>query len=213
MPSKSKKPAKQSADDPDALKRLPDGGYRSGDGRFTVNQANGSWFLADHEMADDFGQPRVIGPMATLKDARVAIPRLRAEPIPLRKPIKQPPAKAKAAPAPKPETWLDGLEADDRKRAERIVRALEKEGLADADAVAQSFVEGKVDTTRVAARVLRARLDALLADADGDVRTLVDEVLKLVADSGGRTARDLPGWALVGVDADGTLTEDRLDIG
>ena len=209
----TQKQAKESADDLDALKRLPDGGYRSGDGRFTVEQANGSWFLADHEMADDFGQARVIGPLATLKDVRVAIPRLRSEPIPLRKPIKQAAAKAKAAPPPKPETWLDRLGADDRRRAERIVRALEKEGLTDADSLAQRLIEGRSDAAAVARRLLEARLDGLLADAKGDARAVVDAVVQLMAGGGARTARDLPGWALVAVEADGSITEDRIDLG
>ena len=210
----SKRETKEAAPDPDALKRLPDGGYRSGDGRFTVEQARGSWFLADHEMADDFGQPRVIGPLASLKDAKVAIPRLRSEPIPLRKPIKQAAAKAKTASPPKPETWLDRLDADERRRAERIVRALAKAGIdePDADGLAQRFVEGKADAAAVAQRMLRARLDALLADAGADARALADEVLGLVAGAG-RTGRDLPGWALVAVDVDGSVTEDRIDLG
>jgi hypothetical protein len=206
----STKATKTSGGDADALKRQPDGGYRSEDGRFTVEQANGSWFVADHEMADDFGQARVIGPLATLKEAKVAIPRLRSEPIPLRKPIKQAKPKAKEAPEPKPETWLDRLEADDRRRAERIVRALAKEGLTDADAdkLAQGFVEGKADAAAVAQRILRARIDRLV-DA-GSPRALVEELLELVTK--GRTGRDLPGWALVAVEPDGSATEERIEL-
>jgi hypothetical protein len=206
MPSK-KAPAPL---DPEALKRQPDGGYRSGDGRFSVEQANGSWFVADHEMADDFGQPRVIGPIATLKDARTATERLRTEPIRLRKPIKQAKPKARSEPAPKPETWLDRLVADDRKRAERIVRALEKEGFADADDLANAYVNGRADAAAIARRVLQARVDATVTDAGGDARALADRVLELV--TGGRTGRDLPGWALVAVEPDGSITESRLDL-
>jgi hypothetical protein len=209
---KATKPKDDAGGDPDVLKRQSDGGYRSGDGRFSVEQANGSWFVADHEMADDFGQPRVIGPLATLKDAKVAIPRLRSEPTPLRKPVKQTKPKPKAEPEPKPETWLDRLDADERRRAHRIVRALEKEGLADADDLAQGLVAGTADVAALAQRLIRARLDASLADADADARRLVDDVLELLAVDGGRTARDLPGWALVAVDADGSVTDRRLDL-
>jgi hypothetical protein len=207
MPSKkSPEPA-----DPDSLKRQPDGVYRTGDGRFSVEQGNGSWFLADHEMADDFGQPRVIGPFATLKDARVAIPRLRSEPIPLRKPIKQAKAKPKAEPPPKPETWLDRLDADDRKRAQRMVRALEKEGLADADEVAEASFSGAADPSALPQRILRARLDRLGDEAGDEGRATIDAVVELLSADGSRTGRDLPGWALVALEPDGSVTDRRLE--
>ena len=85
----SKKPTADASADPDRLIRQSDGGYRSADERFVVEQANGSWFVADQETADDFGQPRVAGPFATLKMVKEAIPRTRSGPTPMRKPIKQ----------------------------------------------------------------------------------------------------------------------------
>ncbi|MEP7082285.1 MAG: hypothetical protein ABI841_04830, partial [Chloroflexota bacterium] len=105
--ARSKKAATDA--DPDRLIRQPDGGYRTGDERFGVAQANGSWFLTDQQTADDFGQPRVTGPFATLNAVREAIPGARAAPTSIRKPIRQakPTAKAKPpAPPPKPKTWL-----------------------------------------------------------------------------------------------------------
>ena len=198
--------------DPDRLIRQPDGGYRSADERFSVEQANGSWFLADQETADDFGQPRVAGPFATLKQVKEAIPRVRSGPTPLRKPIKQTKRPAKASPPSKPETWLDRLTAEDRRRAERLVRALERAGLPDADAVAEAQITGGRGTTDLARRLLQAKLDPLLADADDGARALVADALRVVTADGSSTGRDLPGWALMVLESDGSVTERRIEL-
>ena len=212
---KTKSPNADAGADPDKLIRQPDGGYRSADGRFVVEQANGSWFLADHETADDFGQPRVAGPFATLALVKEAVPRVRSGPTPMRKPIKQAGAKAaKPKPTPKPETWLDRLSVEDRRRGERLVRTLEKEGLADADDVARALIEGK-PARDLARRLLRGRLDRLLdeAGADDDARQIVADAIGVLTEDGGRTGRDLPGWALVETDPDGSPTDRRIDLG
>jgi hypothetical protein len=212
MPRK-KPPKADAGNDPDRLIRQPDGGYRSADERFTVEQANASWFLADNETADDFGQPRVAGPFPTLKVVREAIPRARSGPTPMRKPIKQAKRTDKPAPPPKPETWLDRLAADERRRAERLVRALQKDGLADADDVAQGLIEGKPDKGLVR-RLLQGRLDRLLDDARADTsaRQLVSDAIRVLTADGGRLGRDLPGWALVETDPDGSPTGRRVEL-
>jgi len=215
MPKKPKKKASSAGagTDPDRLVRQSDGGYRSADERFVVEQANGSWFLADHETADDFGQPRVAGPFATLKVVKEAIPRARSGPTPMRKPIKQAKRTEKPAPPPKPETWLDRLAPEERRRADRLVRTLQKEGLADADDVAQGLIEGNPDKGLVR-RLLQARLDRLLdeAGADDGARTLLADAIGVLTAEGGRTGRDLPGWALVETDPDGSPTDRRIEL-
>ena len=201
------------SDDPDKLVRQPDGGYATGDARFVVEQANGSWFLADHETADDFGQPRVAGPFATLKLVRDAIPRVRSGPTPMRKPIKQPKSsgKPKAAEPPKPESWLDRLSSDERRRAQRMIRTLTKEGLDDPEALAQAQFAGGTAGRGLAKRILRARLDHAMADADDPARKLVADALAVVG-SGARIGPDLPGWALVETDPGGAPTDRVIDL-
>jgi hypothetical protein len=213
MPKSTSKPKADASADPDRLIRQSDGGYRSADERFAVEQANGSWFLADHETADDFGQPRVAGPFATLKVVKEAIPRARSGPTPMRKPIKQAKPTAKAAPPAKPETWLDRLSAEDRRRAGRLIRTLQKEGLADAEERARARLEGKPDRD-LAQRLLQGRLDRLMeeADADAGARKVVADALRVLT-AARPIGPDLPGWALVETDPDGSPTDRRIDLG
>lgn len=199
--------------DPDRLVRQTDGGYATPDARFVVEQANGSWFLADHETADDFGQPRVAGPFATLKQVKDAIPRVRSGPTPMRKPVKQakPTSPAKAAKRAKPETWLDRLAPDERRRAEKMIRILTKEGIDDADALASAQFAGGAAGRGLAKRILLARLDRALADADDDARAAATDAVAVLSGSG-RIGAGLPGWALVETDADGTPTDRLLEL-
>lgn len=211
------KKAASAPPDPDELVRQPDGSYHSGDARFAVEQSNGSWFVADHEMADDFGQPRVVGPIATLKLAKDVIQRLREGPLPMRKPMKQSrraAPKAEAAP-PQPKTWLDRLPDDRRRAAERLVRALEREGIPDAEDAARAQVErgDGADPRALARRLLDARLERVLGEVDDDAaRQLVRSALRVVSVEGTSTGRDLPGWAVVAVEPDGTITDRRIEL-
>jgi GNAT superfamily N-acetyltransferase len=68
--------------DPTALKRESPGSYRTGDGRFTVEQDSGRWMVVDDEHHDDLGLPLVRGPFDTLAAARSAVAAARAGPAP-----------------------------------------------------------------------------------------------------------------------------------
>jgi GNAT superfamily N-acetyltransferase len=67
--------------DPDKLVREKAGAYRTPDGRFTVeSQASGAWFVVDSGQLDELGMARVLGPFATLDDAKDAISHARSAP-------------------------------------------------------------------------------------------------------------------------------------
>jgi ribosomal protein S18 acetylase RimI-like enzyme len=68
--------------DDEKLKRERAGTYRSGDGRFTVEQSSSGWLLLDGEQADELGLPLARGPFGTLGEARSAITGARSGPAP-----------------------------------------------------------------------------------------------------------------------------------
>lgn len=67
----------------DKLKRERAGTYRSGDGRFNVEQSSSGWLLLDAEQSDELGLPLARGPFATLDEARAAISPARSGPRPM----------------------------------------------------------------------------------------------------------------------------------
>jgi ribosomal protein S18 acetylase RimI-like enzyme len=68
--------------DPTAFKRDGAGTYRSGDGRFSIEQSSGRWLVVDAEQQDDLGLPLVRGPFDTLVAARSAAVAARDRPAP-----------------------------------------------------------------------------------------------------------------------------------
>ena len=74
-------PAKPPVPD-DKLKRERAGTYRTGDGRFIVEQASSGWLVLDAEQTDELGLPLARGPFGTLGDARSAIADARSGPAP-----------------------------------------------------------------------------------------------------------------------------------
>jgi hypothetical protein len=71
------------------LRRERPGRYRSADDRFAIEQSGSVWYLTDEARRDELGQPMVLGPYATLAEARDA---MAAEPSVLkRKPTRKAP--------------------------------------------------------------------------------------------------------------------------
>lgn len=100
-------------------------------------------------------------------------------------------------PAPPPRSWLDELEDRDPaggRRARRIVEALVREGVADADTLVRRDVLG--DDPVVARRLLaRDLLAAVAALREPSAEDLLEAILSVAASSPRR--RGLPGWELV----------------
>jgi hypothetical protein len=192
------------ADGDERLIRQRAGSYRTADGRFSLENDGGSWFLLDTQQTDELGQPLIQGPYASLALGRAAIETARSappSPRPLRKvggsPTKG--ARPQRRPPPPPrETWLDRLPADERARARRMIAALERQGVTDAEALVRADRAGfqPAVARRLIERLLAAELpdDAAPAVADAIAATLA-----ILTGRGLPQDRDLPGWALVEV--------------
>jgi hypothetical protein len=55
------------------LRRERPGRYRSADERFAIEQSGTVWYLTDDARRDELGQPLVLGPYASLAEARDAM--------------------------------------------------------------------------------------------------------------------------------------------
>jgi ribosomal protein S18 acetylase RimI-like enzyme len=66
----------------EALKRERAGTYRTGDGRFTVEQSSSGWLVLDAEQTDDLGLPLARGPFPTLDAAKAAMAGARTSAAP-----------------------------------------------------------------------------------------------------------------------------------
>ena len=197
------------------------GAYRSADDRFSIAaEGSGRWFLRDDQEPDELGQPRTMGPYATLAGAKAAADehRQRApEESPLAARLSRRPVRAAAgrgtgtrgaratgrAGAPKPSgkapaTWLDRLTQKDRaagRRARALVGALERIGVADAEAVVRRDVEGI--RPAVAETVLAVAIRREIGRANDPAR-LLEAVLTVISMNERLTDDDrLPGWRLV----------------
>jgi hypothetical protein len=210
---------------PDDLVRESAGAYRTGDGRFEVQKSDQGWFLVDTEQSNEFGQQLMHGPLPTLDALRHAIPgardikpllrtRAAASASPKALPSKASPAAppvVKTKPASPPQTWIDKLPAAEGAEVRRLIRALEKEGLDDAESLVRHHRSDPAPT--IATRLLEQRLRALISDQpEGErerARQLVRRVTEILALDGASIGRPAPRWAVVEVVDDSGPTLPR----
>ncbi len=215
MPAKK---AAKAAPEPDDLSRESAGTYRSGDNRFEVRQSGGTWYLVDLERTNDFGQELIHGPFATLKEARAAMPGARkVMPLPrpsLTEAAKRAAAKKPAEPPPPPPNWIDQLPAAEAKDVRRLIGALEREGLGDAEDIVRD--SRKPGGPSLASRVIEDRLESLVTEAEPDerrrTRELVRRVANILTEEGAATASPLPRWELVETEPGGPPGARRLKV-
>jgi hypothetical protein len=225
---------------PKPWQRAEAGRYRSSDDRFTLgSEGSGRWFVTDAEELDELGLERTSGPYATLDEAKAAADAARgrapeASPLAgrLKEAASKPASKGKAratqarasaddavselVPEPPKRTWLDDLEDRDKaaaRTARRMIGALEREGIDDADLLVRRDILGNepLIATRLIAR------DVLAAIAKFDDATPA-EIAATVADvlASSKRRANLPGWRLVerdspsGVDRGLRITPDDL---
>ncbi|MDQ3938021.1 MAG: hemin-degrading factor, partial [Chloroflexota bacterium] len=95
-----------------------------------------------------------------------------------------------------------------------LVRALEREGLSDAEQLVRRDREGL--GPEVATRLLERRLDALLDDIPEDgretVRALVHRVAAVLTVEGTRLPAPLPGWLLVETGTERQSSNRRITL-
>lgn len=202
MPAtKSSKKAKvEKPRQPDDVVRESAGIYRSGDGRFEIRQSQANWYLVDRQEANEFGQELMHGPFGSLKDARAAMGGAR-EVKPLLRSVPRPKAGAKAKPKapPKPESWIDRLPKAAAGEVRRLIQALEREGIDDAEGLTRRGRDA--NQPLIAAAVIERRLDALVAElpeADrAAARTLIRKAARMLTEDGAASFPPLPRWALV----------------
>jgi hypothetical protein len=192
---KAKKPPK--VVEPDDLVRETAGSYVSGDSRFEVRQSDANWYLVDREQSNEFGQELIHGPFSSMKAAKAQMrgardikPLLRSTPRPKR--MTQP----KPAPQPK-QTWIDKLSRDEATQVRKQLRALEGEGVSDAESLVRKDRDSLAPA--IAQELLDRRLAALIEDLPekdrATAKKLIARLAEAISDSGAMPD-PLPGWAL-----------------
>jgi hypothetical protein len=203
---------------PDKLVRQQAGTYRTADERFEIREADVGWFLVDSEQTNEFGQELIHGPFGTLKAVRAALPDARGS-KPAGRPRAAPKKAAKQArreeppPPPPPPTWIEQLSKADAAGVRKLIGALEREGITDAEALVRRDREGLLPA--VAARLIERRLDGLVdnlpAAQQKAGRALVRRAVEVLSAEGSR--RDpLPGWTLVEIGPEAEPPNRRIDL-
>lgn len=214
MPSaKAKKPTKPP--EPDDVVRESAGTYVSGDRRFSIRQSDSSWYVVDNEQTNEFGQELIHGPFGSLKDAKAAMPGARDIKPLLRSQPRPKPAPMKKAPAPAPpKSWIDKLPRDEATEVRRLIRALEREGIDDAEALVKrdrAGLQPAISSTLLERRIA-AVIDVLPEKERAAARRLVSRLGDVISASDAGDA-PLPGWALFETGAGREPTKRRLRLG
>lgn len=198
--------AKKKADaapDPDRVIRETAGTYRSEDGRFEIRQGGVGWYLVDSERTNELGQELLHGPFATLKEARDEIPAARKV-VQLAGPKPRPRKASAPTPPPPPKTWIDHLPEAEQADVRRLIKAVERAGIADAEGLVKN-ARGSNEPL-IAKALIEQRLSQLIdeggaAERNGR-RDLVRRVIGILADDGLTLGQPLPRWEVVETDPD-----------
>ena len=217
MPKAKKASVAADAADPDKLVRQAAGTYRTADDRFEVRgSSSAGWFLVDTAQANDFGQELILGPFATLDAVREAIPPARSSKV---APIRPKATSGRrrrekpAPPPPPPPTWIDRLPKTEVAAVRRLIAALEKDGVSDAEDLVRRDREGIGPA--VATRLIERRLEAIVAELPERGRDGARELLRRAAEAisvDGRAVGELPGWSLVEIGPEPEPSNRRITI-
>jgi len=197
-----KKKAEQ-APDPDRVVRQSAGTYRTEDGRFEIRQAGVGWYLVDLERTNELGQELLHGPFPTLKDVRDEIPPARKV-VQLSGPKPRTRKVSATEHPPPPKTWIDRLPESEQADVRRLIKAVERAGVANADELVK---KARASSDPLIAKALvEQRLSALVDEASPSERNgrrdLIRRVIGILADDGLTLGQPLPRWELVESDSD-----------
>ena len=204
--------------DPDKLERQAAGTYRTADGRFEVRGGTAAgWFLVDAEQTNDFGQELIQGPFATLAAVRAAIAPARSTKVTAIRPPKasaRSTAKRRPPKPPPPPSWLDQLPPAEAASARRLISALEREGVAGAEALVRRDRDGigPAIATRVIERRLAAIVDELPERGRAGARELIRRATEVLTAEGTAMPRGVPGWSLVEIGPEPEPANRRITI-
>jgi hypothetical protein len=212
--------------DPDKLVRQQAGTYRTGDERFEIREGDAGWFLVDSQQTNEFGQELIQGPFPTLKAVRAVLPEARAATLASR-PAKAPKkgaaapkaakadksAKSPAAPPPPP-TWIERLPRAEASDVRKLIAALERAGVDDAEGLVRRDREGLLPAvaTRLAERALEEIIDDLPTAERDAGRVLVRRAAEVLSGKGTARREPLPGWILVEIGAEPEPPNRRIDL-
>ena len=193
----------EQAPDPDRVVRETAGIYRTEDGRFELRQGGVGWYLVDSERTNELGQELLHGPFPTLKEARDEIPQARKV-VQLAGPKARPRKAPSAEPPPPPKTWIDHLPESEQTDVRRLIKAVERAGLTDADALVKK-ARSSSDPV-IANALIEHRLEALVAEATpserNERRDVIRRVVGILADDGLTLGQPLPHWELIETDSE-----------
>jgi hypothetical protein len=204
---------------PDDLVRETAGVYRTGDQRFRVEKSDVGWYLVDNLQANEFGQQLIRGPLPTLDAVRDQIPgardikpQLRVRPAKLKTARKEATRVERPAPPPPPVSWIDRLPDKEATHVRRLIRALEHEGVSDAEELVRRHRADPAPA--IATRIVEQRLRALVDEQPEPDREraqdLVSRVVQILALSGATVEPPAARWALVEVRDGDELRRARI---
>lgn len=205
MPRSGKSAKTDAVADPNTLVRQQAGTYRTPDERFEAQESGTGWFLVDSAQTNEFGQAVVLGPFPTLKAVRDALPEARRTALKSRAPQRSSGARSAAKAQPRtpppapPLSWIDQLPKADAAAVRALIRALEREGAADAERLVRRDRDGR--RPEVVAWLIGRRLTAIGDDLPESEREaagrLIQRVVEVLTVEGRRLPHPLPGWSLV----------------
>lgn len=107
------------------------------------------------------------------------------------------------------------MAAGEAAEVRRLIRALEREHVKDADALVRGDRGGAGPT--VAARLIERRLAALVDEEPEEDRrrlsALVGRIAEILSDEGSKAAKPLPGWALIEIGPEPPPPNRRIRLG